>query len=97
MPSLNASELKAARENVVRDHMRLENEAKWDEVLATFAHPRYEFQVPNKGSDADYKVFDGAEQVLGYFRSSRTPFPAPTKSLVSGHTLIPELCCTNWA
>ena len=32
--------LKAAREKTVRDHMRLENEGSWDDVLATFARQR---------------------------------------------------------
>lgn len=69
------SDLKAAREKTVRDHMQLENEGKWDDVLATFEHPRYEFQVPRPGSDEDYHIYDGADEVMSYFRTSRTAFP----------------------
>ena len=69
------SDLKAAREKTVRDHMQLENEGQWDAVLATFDHPRYEFQVPRAGSDDPYHVYDGADEVMTYFRTSRTAFP----------------------
>ncbi len=69
------SELKAAREKTVRDHMRLENEGAWDDVLATFAHPRYEFQMPRPGSPHPIGIFDGPEEVMHYFRSSRAAFP----------------------
>lgn len=69
------SELKAARGKIVRDHMQLENEGQWDAVLATFAHPRYEFQVPRAESSDLYHIYDGADEVMTYFRSSRTAFP----------------------
>lgn len=69
------SNLKAAREKTVRDHMRLENEGKWDEVLATFERPRYEFQMPRPGSPHPIGIFDGPDEVMHYFRSSRAAFP----------------------
>lgn len=69
------TDLKAAREKTVRDHMQLENEGQWDAVIATFDHPRYEFQVPRSGSDDPYHIYDGVEEVMTYFRTSRTAFP----------------------
>ncbi len=48
--------------------MALEITHEWDEVIATFEHPRYEMY----GSGA---VFDGEEAVRAYFAASRTPFP----------------------
>lgn len=72
--------LRHAREQMVRRHMQLENEGEWDQVLETFENPRYEFQVPDSGSDSasdseEYQIFDGRDQVMTYFRSSRTAFP----------------------
>jgi len=68
------SDLRERRIAQVRAHMQLENEGRFDEVLKTFAHPRYEFQVP-RGADAGPHVFDGPDEVMAYFRLSRTPFP----------------------
>lgn len=60
--------LQAARIQTVLDHMALECTQEWDRVIATFEHPRYEMH----GSGV---VFDGEEEVRGYFASSRAPFP----------------------
>lgn len=68
--------LRARREQLVRDHMRLEVEGDFDAVLKTFEHPRYELF----GQGA---VFDGAEQVMAYFARSRTPFPDQGNELIS--------------
>lgn len=56
------------RIETVKRHMALEITHEWDEVIATFEHPRYEMF----GSGA---VFDGEEAVRAYFAASRTPFP----------------------
>ena len=61
-------DLAQARIQTVRDHMRLEIEHDWDGVIATFEHPRYEF---NGGAT----VADGEDAVRAYFASSRVPFP----------------------
>jgi predicted ester cyclase len=53
---------------VVREHMRSENEHRFGDTLATFDHPRYEI-VPTG------EVYDGAEQVSEYYRTSRAAFP----------------------
>lgn len=68
--------LKAAREQLVRDHMRLEVEGDFDAVLATFEHPRYELY--GQGT-----VFDGADEVMAYFKRSRTPFPDQGNELIA--------------
>jgi steroid delta-isomerase-like uncharacterized protein len=56
------------REAVVREHMDAENRLDFDATIATFAHPRYELIAPGL-------VFDGEEEVRGYFAISRTSFP----------------------
>jgi len=48
--------------------MALECVQEWDKVIDTFQHPRYEMH----GSGA---TFDGVDEVMGYFRSSRDAFP----------------------
>lgn len=60
--------LNEARIQTVRDHMALECEQDWDAVIDTFEHPRYEMH----GSGA---VYDGQEEVMNYFLSSRKSFP----------------------
>lgn len=66
--------LRMAREQMVRRHMQFENEGEWDQVLETFETPRYEFQVPESDSE-DYQIFDGRDEVMTYFQSSRAAFP----------------------
>jgi len=60
--------LRERRAQVVRDHMDSENRLAFDETLATFAHPRYELIATGT-------VYDGAEEVMGYYKTSRTAFP----------------------
>jgi hypothetical protein len=64
------------RLRTVRDHMALECVCDWDAVIATFEHPRYEMY----GSGA---VFDGEEEVRGYFAASRTPFPDQGNEIIA--------------
>jgi limonene-1,2-epoxide hydrolase len=66
--TMTDDELTQARIQVVKDHMRLEIEHDWDAVIATFDHPRYEF-------NGGLSVADGEEAVRAYFANSRTPFP----------------------
>ncbi|OZI48635.1 ester cyclase [Bordetella genomosp. 4] len=61
-------ELQAARVQTVIDHMALECVQEWDKVIDTFEHPRYEMH--SSGA-----TFDGVDQVMGYFHSSRAAFP----------------------
>ena len=67
MTSLD-SELADRREAVVRAHMQHENDLDFDATLATFSHPRYELIATGE-------VFDGADEVMGYYAKSRSAFP----------------------
>ncbi|MET0904123.1 MAG: nuclear transport factor 2 family protein [Acidimicrobiales bacterium] len=71
-----SDDLRARREAVVRRHMAAENDHDYDNVLATFAHPRYELMATGQ-------VFDGEAEVRRYFELSRTPFPDQRNELVS--------------
>ena len=57
--------LRERREAVVREHMESENRHEFDVTLATFGHPRYEI-IPTG------EVHDGPEEVMRYFKETRT-------------------------
>jgi len=82
-----ADDLAAARVKTVRDHMALECVQDWDGVIATFQHPRYEMH----GTGA---VYDGEEQVRGYFDASRATFPDLKNEIIAvaadGDTVLVE-------
>jgi len=63
-----SKDLQAARVQTVIDHMALECAQEWDKVIDTFEHPRYEMH--SSGA-----TFDGVDEVMGYFHSSRQSFP----------------------
>ena len=63
-----AADLRSRREAVVREHMESENRHEFDVTMQTFDHPRYEI-IPTG------EVYDGAEEVAAYFRTSREAFP----------------------
>ena len=71
-------QLRATREEIVREHMESENRHEFDVTMATFHHPRYEI-VPTG------EVYDGPEEVQGYFAASRAAFPDQRNELVSLH------------
>ena len=60
--------LRDRREAVVREHMESENRHAFDVTLATFAHPRYEIIATGE-------VYDGRDEVSGYYAVSRAAFP----------------------
>jgi steroid delta-isomerase-like uncharacterized protein len=60
--------LRERRDAVIREHMDSENRLDFDATLATFAHPRYELVGTGQ-------TFDGADEVMGYYRASRGAFP----------------------
>jgi steroid delta-isomerase-like uncharacterized protein len=70
------TDLRDRREAVVREHMESENDHDFDTTLATFDHPRYEI-VPTGD------VYDGPEEVMGYYAESRSAFPDQRNELVS--------------
>jgi steroid delta-isomerase-like uncharacterized protein len=70
--------LRAAREQLVREHMESENRHEFDVTLATFDHPRYELIATGD-------VFDGPEEVMAYFEETRTAFPDQRNELLALH------------
>jgi len=68
MPPTTETTLRERRLEVVRRHMDSENELDFATTLATFDHPRYELVATGQ-------VFDGADEVSGYYRTSRAAFP----------------------
>ena len=60
--------MRRKREEIVREHMDSENRHEFDATLDTFEHPRYELIATGD-------VYDGPEEVSGYFEESRRAFP----------------------
>ena len=65
MPGL---EILQAREKVVLDHFHDEVRQDWDDVLATFPHPRYELIATGT-------VHDGDQAVRAYYDETSVAFP----------------------
>ena len=80
-------DLRSRREAVVREHMASENEHRFDDTLATFAHPRYELIGTGQ-------VYDGVEEVREYYARSRAVFPDQRNEVralhVAGSTVVVE-------
>lgn len=60
--------LRARREAIVREHLEAENELDFDRALGTLDHPRYELIATGQ-------VYDGPEEVMEYYRTTRRAFP----------------------
>lgn len=61
--------LRQKRLDLIREHMDTEVTHEFDKTLATFnGHPRYEI-VPTG------EVYDGDDEVMTYYRTTRTAFP----------------------
>jgi len=71
-----SDELRETRERIVREHMDAENALDMDRALETFAHPRYEIMPTGR-------VYDGPEEVDGYYQESRASFPDQRNELIS--------------
>jgi steroid delta-isomerase-like uncharacterized protein len=71
-------DLRSRRAAVVVEHMESENVHDFDTTLGTFGHPRYEI-VPTGD------VFDGPDEVMGYFEETRAAFPDQRNELVAMH------------
>ncbi len=57
------------RLDLIREHMDTEVTHEFGRTLATFnGHPRYEIMPTGQ-------VFDGADEVMNYYRMTRTAFP----------------------
>jgi steroid delta-isomerase-like uncharacterized protein len=73
-------DVRTAREALVREHMESENRLDFDATIATFAHPRYELMATGE-------VYDGEEEVRGYYARSRATFPDQrNENVVFHHT-----------
>jgi steroid delta-isomerase-like uncharacterized protein len=70
--------LRKKREELVREHMDSENRHEFDATLETFEHPRYELIATGD-------VYDGTEEVAGYFEESRGAFPDQRNELLALH------------
>jgi steroid delta-isomerase-like uncharacterized protein len=70
--------LRKKREELVREHMDSENRHEFDATLETFEHPRYELIATGD-------VYDGTEEVEGYFEESRRAFPDQRNELLALH------------
>jgi steroid delta-isomerase-like uncharacterized protein len=66
------------REEIVREHMDSENRYEFDATLDTFAHPRYELIATGE-------VYDGADEVQGYYDQTRRAFPDQRNELLALH------------
>ena len=66
-------DLRQRRLAIIREHMDTEVTKEFDATLATFktdgeGHPRYEIMATGQ-------VYDGDDEVMGYYLSTRTAFP----------------------
>ncbi|HEV2981174.1 MAG TPA: ester cyclase [Solirubrobacteraceae bacterium] len=73
-------DLRARREEIVREHMESENDHDFDATIATFTHPRYEIVATGD-------VYDGEEEVRRYYAETRAAFPDQRNELVGLHHL----------
>jgi steroid delta-isomerase-like uncharacterized protein len=71
-----SSDLRARREALVREHMESENVHDFDTTIGTFDHPRYEI-IPTG------EVYDGEDEVRGYFAATRAAFPDQRNQLIA--------------
>jgi steroid delta-isomerase-like uncharacterized protein len=67
------------REQLVRDHVELENAGDYAGVIETFKHPRYEYVATDE-------VYDGAEEVLDHFEELHRAFPDQLIEIITMHT-----------
>ena len=70
--------LRKKREEIVREHMDSENRHEFDATLDTFEHPRYELIATGE-------VYDGPEEVSGYYDDTRRAFPDQRNELLALH------------
>jgi len=73
---VTTEEVREARTKLVLDHFHDEVRQDWDDVLATFPHPRYEL-VPTM------TVHDGERAVRGYYHETRVAFPDQDHEIIA--------------
>jgi steroid delta-isomerase-like uncharacterized protein len=69
--------------------MESENRHEFDVTLGTFEHPRYEI-IPTGD------VYDGEEEVAGYFRETRAAFPDQRNELIALHHADDAVIAEFW-
>ena len=67
------------REQLVRDHVELENAGDYAAVIKTFRRPRYEYVATDE-------VYDGADEVLDHFEELHRAFPDQLIEIMDMHT-----------
>jgi steroid delta-isomerase-like uncharacterized protein len=73
---MSTDAVRATRERIVLDHFRDEVAQRWDDVLATFPHPRYEL-IPTG------VVHDGHAEVRQYYHDTRVAFPDQRHEMIA--------------
>lgn len=63
-----SEEMREKREAVVNEHFESEAAQEFDRTLDTFDHPHYEIMASNQ-------IFDGPDEVMQYYKTTRTAFP----------------------
>ena len=81
-------ELRTRRLGILEEHFRTEVAKEFDRTLATFnGHPHYEIMPTGQ-------VYDGDDEVMGYYQTTRTAFPDQRHDKVRFHvaddTIIAE-------
>jgi steroid delta-isomerase-like uncharacterized protein len=74
-----SDDLRQRRLEVIEQHMNTEVTQEFDLTLATFnGHPHYEIMATGQ-------IFDGDDEVMGYYRTTRTAFPDQRHANVRYH------------
>ncbi|EME62558.1 ester cyclase [Amycolatopsis decaplanina] len=64
-----SEDLRERRHKIIEEHMDTEVAHEFDRTLGTFnGHPHYEIMATGQ-------IFDGDEEVMAYYRMTRTAFP----------------------
>jgi steroid delta-isomerase-like uncharacterized protein len=82
-------EVRETRERLVREHMESENRHEFDVTMETFDHPRYEIIATGD-------VYDGEEEVAGYFAETRAAFPDQRNELIALHHADDAVIAEFW-
>ena len=72
------NDVRAAREALVREHMESENRHDFDATIATFTRPYYELVGTGE-------VYDGEDEVRGYYARTRSTFPDQRNEVIAMH------------
>jgi len=83
---MTSDNLRQRRLEIIGEHFRTEVTHEFDLTLATFnGHPHYEIMATGQ-------VFDGDDEVMGYYRTTRTAFPDQRHDNVRFHVADDAIC-----